>query len=324
MKRPWALKWKVVAQSNKQSYDVVTMNTPKIEMVLESHSRVGEGAVWSVEEQALYWVDIPPGHLNRFDPSNGENTVHQMPTEIGCFALLDDGSGAIVALNNGFHNFDFENETLTLIANPKADEPDNRFNDGTTDPVGRFLAGTMPLGEQGDQPQGSLYILDLDGSTRKLKSGLWIQNGLAFSPDGRTLYLADTNNGGGVIWAYDYDVDTGTPSNERPFVDCDEYASSPDGGTIDTDGCYWMAGVRGWELLRFTPDGELDRRIEMPVEKPSKIAFGGANLDVMYVTTIGNVGPDGKGDPKQPFAGCLFAIEAGVQGLPTPPARIFW
>jgi sugar lactone lactonase YvrE len=85
-----------------------------------------------------------------------------------------------------------------------------------------------------------------------------------------------------------------------------------------------MAGVRGWELLRFTPDGKLDRRIEMPVEKPSKIAFGGPNLDIMYVTTIGNVGPDGKGDPAQPHAGCLFAIEAGVQGLPTPPARVSW
>lgn len=292
------------------------MTSPTITMVLDSRSQLGEGAVWSVKEQALYWVDITPGHLNRFDPATGNNVCCKMPTEIGCFALTNDG-GAVVALNTGFHRYDFENGAFDLIANPKADEPTNRFNDGATDRKGRFLAGTMPLGPIGEEPEGALYLLDLDGSTRKLHSGLFIQNGLAFSPDGKTMYLADTRFGDGVIWRFDYDIETGSPTNQHIFFDAAETAGRPDGGTVDADGCYWMAGVRGWELVRLTPGGRIDMKIEMPIEMPTKIAFGGPNLDIMYVTSIR--GPDQANDSKQPHAGCLFAVEAGVQGLPSTP-----
>ncbi len=290
------------------------MTQPKIEMVLDSRSETGEGAVWSVAEQVLYWVDIPKGHLNRFDPSSGENKIYQMPTPVGCLALTES-NGVVVALTNGFHYFDFEDESLTLINNPKADEPENRFNDGTTDPKGRFYAGTMPLSGKSEEPMGSLFVLDLDGSARRLERGLWIQNGLAFSPDGKTMYLADTNLNEGVVWAYDYDPDSGEMGNKRVFFETLDMDGKPDGGTIDADGCYWTAAVRGGELIRLTPTGKIDQRIKLPIEMPTKIAFGGPNLDIMYVTSIGTAEPD----PDQPHAGSLFAVEAGYQGLRSIP-----
>lgn len=292
------------------------MTTPEIEMILESRSQTGEGAVWSVEEQVLYWVDIPKGELNRFDPSSRQNKIYQMPTPVGCLALTEN-YGVVVALTNGFHYFDFDDHSLSLINNPKEDEPLNRFNDGTTDPKGRFFAGTMPLEGKGENPMGSLFVLDLDGSARRLERDLWTQNGLAFSPDGKIMYLADTNLNAGVVWAYDYDPDDGRMSNKRVFFEATEIAGKPDGGTIDADGCYWMAAVRGWELIRLTPQGNIDQRIKMPIEMPTKIAFGGPNLDIMYVTSIGGQQPD----PEQPLAGCLFAVQAGIQGLPSTPYR---
>ncbi|MDP6109646.1 MAG: SMP-30/gluconolactonase/LRE family protein [Rhodospirillales bacterium] len=288
------------------------MAPPTIEKALKIRSETGEGAVWSVAEQVLYWVDIPRGHLNRFDPSTGENMVYQMPTPIGCLALTDS-DGVVVALTNGFHFFNFDDQSLTLINNPKEDEPGNRFNDGTTDPKGRFFAGTMPFQGGGGEPEGSLFVLDLDGSARRLEQGLWTQNGLAFSPDGKSIYLADTNLRDGVIWVYDYDPDDLSMTNKRVFFETSGVAGKPDGGTIDADGCYWTAAVRGWELIRLTSKGDIDLRIEMPIEMPTKIAFGGPNLDIMYVTSIAGSNPD----PERPLEGCLFAVTAGIQGLPS-------
>lgn len=294
----------------------------KIELVLESYAMTGEGAIWSPEDNSLYWVDIPNKKLNRFEPDSGKNHVYDMPTEIGCFSLVVRGGhvpGAVVALNDGFYYFDFNSQKLVHINNPKGHEKNTRFNDGTTDSSGRFWAGTMPMGGQRETAVGSLYVLDLDGTTRAVESGLWVQNGLAFSPDGKTMYLSDSHPNACVVWAYDYDPDDGVPSNKRVFYDASGRVSNPDGAAVDCDGCYWIAGVHGWELLRLTPEGKIDQVIRMPIEKPTKIAFGGPNLDIMYVTSIGNVGVEGAGDPDQPYAGCLFAVETGQQGLPSVP-----
>ena len=284
----------------------------RIERVLDSRAAVGEGAVWSVEEQVLYWVDIPRPTLNRFDPATGINTHWEMPSHIGCLALYQ-GGGAVVALCDGFHHFNFQSRSLRLLIDAEPHKPGNRFNDGTVDPAGRFWAGTMPIAGPGDLPEGALYCLELDGSARQAEGGFWIQNGLTFSPDGRTMYVSDSYPQVRTIWAYDYDPDCGVPSNRRVFFDTRVVAGRPDGAAMDVDGCYWMAGVGGGQLVRITPQGEVDRIIEMPVEKPTKIAFGGRNLDVMYVTSIG----EGAG-PDRPEAGNLFAVNAGVQGLAVP------
>ena len=283
-----------------------------IERVLQSRAAIGEGAIWSVKEQALYWVDIIRPTLNRFDPRSGANTHWVMPSAIGCLALTGSG-GAIVALCDGFQHFDFGTEELQLLAASEPRDERNRFNDGSVDPAGRFWAGTMPIAGPGDRPEGSLYCLDRDGSVRRAGDDYWIQNGLAFSPDGRTMYVSDSYPAVRTIWAFDYDPSSGTPSNRRVFFDTRHVAGRPDGGAMDVDGCYWMAGVGGGQLVRITPRGRVDRIIDMPVRKPTRIAFGARDLDVMYVTSIG----EGAG-PDDPEAGNLFAVHAGVQGLRMP------
>lgn len=292
------------------------MKSPvRIERVLDCKAALGEGALWSVDEQALYWVDIKQQTLNRFDPATGANTSWDMPSPIGCFALCDKG-GAVVALCEGFHHFDFQTRALRFLADPEPHMPGNRFNDGTVDPAGRFWAGTMPIAGPGTVPEGALYCLDLDGSARKAGGSFWIQNGLAFSPDGKTMYVSDSHAEVRTIWAFDYDPQTGVPSHQRVFFDTRAVAGRPDGAAVDAEGGYWMAGVGGWQLVRITPQGQVDRIIDVPVERPTKIAFGGRDLDIMYVTSIGH-----SADPANPAhreAGNLLAVYAGVQGLPVP------
>ena len=286
-----------------------------VERVLDCQAALGEGAMWSVEEQALYWVDIVAPTLNRFDPATGATSHWDMPSPIGCFALCG-GSTAIVALCDGFHHLHLRTGTRRLLVEVEADIPGNRFNDGTVDPAGRFWAGTMPIAGPKAVPEGSLYCLQIDGSVHRAGGGYWVQNGLAFSPDGRTMYVSDSYPEVRTIWAYDYDPATGVPHNRRVFFDTHQVAGRPDGAAVDVDGCYWMAGVGGAQLVRITPLGDLDRIIDVPVQRPTKIAFGGPNLDVMYLTSIGQGAV--RSDPAQREAGNLFAVRTGVQGLPVP------
>ncbi|NQW00278.1 MAG: SMP-30/gluconolactonase/LRE family protein [Rhodospirillales bacterium] len=296
------------------------MITADVACVLDFSAKTGEGAIWSVAEQALYWVDIPAGLFCRFDPSTGENKVWDMGCPIGCFALKRSG-GAIVALTGGFFDFDFEKQALSLIVDTEADVPSNRFNDGTVDLRGRLLAGTMPISgpDPDGLPRGTLYCLDKERAVTTINDGYFVINGLAFSPDGRTAYVSDSAAWVQTIWAYDYDLDDGAWTNKRTFFDCSAVPGRPDGGAIDADGCYWMAGVSGWQLVRITPDGKVDMEIRMPVEKPTRIAFGGENLDTLYVTSIGPGGISPGTEAQQPQAGGLFALRVpGVQGVEFP------
>jgi len=296
------------------------MITANVECVLDFGAHTGEGAIWSVAEQALYWVDIPAGLFCRFDPQTRENKVWDMQCPIGCFALKEAG-GAVVALTGGFYDFDFDTEKRTLIADTEAAVTTNRFNDGTVDPCGRFFAGTMPIAgpDQDAGPQGTLYCLNNERSVTPVNDGYFVINGLTFSPDGKTAYVSDSAAWVQTIWAYDYDLDDGVWSNKRPFFDCRQVAGRPDGGAMDADGCYWMAGVSGWQLIRITPDGKIDMEIAMPVEKPTRIAFGGPDLDTLFVTTIGQANITPGTEDQQPKAGGLFALSVpGVKGIEFP------
>ncbi|NJO35407.1 MAG: SMP-30/gluconolactonase/LRE family protein, partial [Rhodospirillales bacterium] len=224
------------------------MASVKIECAVDARAQVGEGAVWDVAEQALYWVDIPAGMLFRFDPSSGENRAWSVGEPLGCCALREAG-GLLLATRTGFHLFDPVRGIKTPLVDPEADRPGSRFNDGTTDPRGRFWAGTMKM-EGSPEPCGAFYRLDPDHRCRRWLDGVYTTNGLAFSPDGRTMYLSDSNPSVRTIWACDYDPDSGEPSNRRVFFDTRAVAGRPDGGTVDADGCYWMAGVSGWQLVR--------------------------------------------------------------------------
>lgn len=283
-----------------------------VECVADTRSLLGEGAVWDVEDARLWWVDIKGGLIHRFDPVTGQNEAFDFGEQVGCLARRATG-GLMLATQSGFWSFDPETGARAQITDPEAHLPGNRFNDGTTDLQGRFWAGTM---KDGGTPvrAGSFYRMDLDLSVTLWQGGIFTANGLAFSPDGRKMYFSDSNVDVRTIWVADYDTDTGTPHNAQVFFDTRAVAGRPDGGTVDADGCYWMAGVSGWQVYRITPDGKLDLTIDMPVERPSKPMFGGAGLDTLYVTSIGSGLAT---DRPQPQAGSLFAITGlGVTGLP--------
>ncbi|MEM0908113.1 MAG: SMP-30/gluconolactonase/LRE family protein [Pseudomonadota bacterium] len=285
----------------------------QVERVVASRSMVGEGAVWDEADAALWWVDIPQNLIHRFDPSTGQNTSIDFGEPVGCLARRDAG-GMVVAAKSGFYLFDHGTGERRALVDPEPDLKGNRFNDGGTDPSGRFWAGTMK--DDGGPPErvGQFYRMDADHTVSAHFDKVFTTNGLAFSPSGDTLYYSDSNRDVRTIWACDYDLATGTPSNRRVFFDTRSVAGRPDGGTVDADGCYWMAGVGGWQVVRLTPSGKVDRIIDMPVERPSKPMFGGPGLDTLFVTSIGINLQD---DPAQPEAGNLFAITGlGVTGVP--------
>jgi len=283
-----------------------------IECVAPTRSQSGEGPVWDVTDARLWWVDIAAGLVHRFDPDTGANAGFDFGKPVGCIARRQSG-GLVVAAKSGFWTFDPDTDDRAFLSDPETDLPENRFNDGTTDRQGRFWAGTMKDGGN-PEPVGSFYRLDPGGSVTRWKGGIFTTNGLAFSPDGKTMYFSDSNPAVRTIWAADYDVDTGTPGEPRMFFDTRQVAGRPDGGTVDGAGCYWQAGISGWQLYRITPEGKLDRTIDLPVEKPTKPMFGGSDLDTLFFTSLGG-GLDP--DRPQPEAGSLFAITGlGVTGVP--------
>ena len=285
----------------------------KVDCVLDARATVGEGAIWSVKLQCLLWVDIPAGHLNIFDPSSGDNRVIALDRPVGCVAETARGS-VIAALTDGFFEVDLITGAQTRICGPAPAERGHRFNDGTTDRQGRFLAGTMPQsGPKEDVTDGTLYIYD-GGQSSEIMDGFHTINGMAVSPEGTVLYISDSFPAVRRIWAFDYDPDDAAISNRRAFFDTNTVAGRPDGATVDADGCYWMAGVSGGQLYRITPQGRVDLTIDMPVSRPTRPAFGGPDLDMLYVTSIRTEG--------EPLSGGVFALRVpGVTGLPNTMAR---
>ena len=276
-----------------------------------TRSTLGEGAVWDVGDQRLWWVDIVGGLIHRFDPVSGVNESFDFGEPVGCLARRARG-GLVVAAKSGFWFYDPDTGARQALSDPEAHLPDNRFNDGTTDTAGRFWAGTM---KDGGEParQGTFYRLDPDLSVTPWRGGIWTTNGLAFAPDGKRMYFSDSNPGVRTIWACDYDPDTGTPGEPQVFFDTRAVAGRPDGGTVDAEGCYWQAGISGWQLYRISPEGDLMQTIDLPIERPTKPMFGGADLDTLFVTSLSLGLTPGS---HQPEAGSLFAITGlGVKGV---------
>jgi sugar lactone lactonase YvrE len=280
----------------------------------ETKDRLGEGPLWDTESQRLFWIDSLGGVLHRLDPVSGAREDFAVPAPIGSLALCRSG-GAIISLQDAFHRYDFASGEARLVAGLGIDHPDVRLNDGKVDRQGRFLAGTMHGNRQPDEKVlGGLYRLDADGTATLLLEDIATTNGPCFSPDGRILYVADSSRQ--VIWACDYDTQSGTPSRQRVFADLKPLATAPDGATVDAEGHLWSALVRTGQIGRFDPAGQLVQRIDMPVSYPTSLAFGGPGLDVLYVTSISATL---RYVAREPEAGGLFAIEGlGVTGLPEP------
>jgi len=284
----------------------------RIEVLVDVKTILGEGPLWDVEEQRLYWIDSFGCNVFRATADGREVRAWDVPAKIGSMALRRRG-GAVLSLQTGFHFLDFDNGETSLIVAPEPDKPANRLNDGKVDKRGRFIAGSMDTMEAG--PNGALYRLDPDLSLHKLDDGIIVSNGPCWSPDGATFYFADTWSG--EIWAYDYDQATGDVSNRRTFAKVDRSGGgAADGSTVDAEGFLWNALVYDGKITRYAPDGSVDRVIEMPVKKVTSVMFGGPDLDILFVTSMAKPPlPRFPGDGV--MRGSLFAIhDLGIRGLP--------
>jgi sugar lactone lactonase YvrE len=292
------------------------MTVSEVRCVLDAKALLGESPVWSADEQALYWADILGPALHRFEPATGRTRTWKMPHAIGSFGLRERG-GAVVALRNGFHLFDFATGGLEFLTHPEADKPDNRFNDGKVSPDGRFWAGTMDDTTM-KRPLGALYRLDPDGACRKMADGIIVSNGLAWSADGRTMFHSDSR--AQIIWTYDYDPISGEIAGQCTIATPSEEIGRPDGGATDLEGYYWSAGISAGMLNRWAPDGTLDRQIAMPCAAPTMPCFGGPDMKTIYVTSLRhNVGADKLA--AKPLTGGIFALEVDVPGVPVAKFR---
>lgn len=280
--------------------------------VLACQNRLGEGPIWSIEEQALYWVDIVAPAVHRFRPADGAHDAWPMPEHIGSLSMRAAG-GLVVALKSGFGLFDPALGKLEIIADAEADKLDNRFNDGRCDREGRFFAGSLTYSE--DEPVGCLWRLDVDRKAVPVLNGITISNGLCWSPDGAIMYHVDTPTR--EIRAYDYDQEAGVPVNPRVLVETDPDGGWPDGSITDSEGCIWNAEWDGARVVRYTPDGKVDRVVGVPARRATCAAFGGPDLKTLYITSAWD--RMSKDERKQwPHSGDLFAIEVDVPGLPDP------
>ncbi|GAA6142307.1 SMP-30/gluconolactonase/LRE family protein [Hydrogenophaga sp. 5NK40-0174] len=292
------------------------------ELVLDARCSVGESPVWDSLRQALWWVDIASKLLWCWTSTTGQARHWPTPEQTGCIALADGSDDFahgqwIAAMESGVarltpkENGTMGCEWITQVEHPS---PGMRFNDGRCDRQGRLRAGTMVMDMSLAQPAGSLYALDgraPSARLQRLQSGFITPNGMAFSPEGTTMYLSDSHPKVQSVWAYDYDIDAGEPSNGRLFVDFNDLPGRPDGAAVDAEGGYWVCGNDAGMVHRFTPDGLLDRWLQVPVQKPAMCAFGGSRMDTLFVTSIRP--PGDLSD--QPLAGGVFALRPGVPGL---------
>jgi sugar lactone lactonase YvrE len=279
--------------------------------VANTQDVLGEVPRWHQTEQALYWIDALKPAIHRLDPATGRVESWTPPEKLGSFAP-SAGGGLVVAGRNGFALYDPRDGRFERIADPENNAAENILNDGRCDSRGRFWAGSMT--KTMARASGSLYRVD-QGRVDALDDNIWVANGVAWSPDGATMYFADSHVH--MIFAYDYDLDTGAIGKRRVFVDARGRAGVPDGASVDAEGFLWSAMFDGSCLARYAPDGRLDRTVPVPVSRPTACAFGGPDLRTMYVTTARfRLAPDKLAS--ETHAGGLLALDVGVKGLPEP------
>ena len=284
----------------------------RIETFIAEPDSLGEGPLWDVAEERLYWIDSYGPAVHRADLKGGDRKTWKLPEPIGSMALRETG-GAVLALRSGFHFLDFASGAVTRINETQPGELRPRLNDGKVDRQGRLVAGSMDFEES--EPLGKLFRLDPDLSCHELDRGIICSNGPCFSPDGRTLYFADT--GRRVIYAYGYDIATGAVASRRVFARFDPSRGLPDGATVDAEGYVWSVEVYAGRLVRFDPSGVIDRVVGLPVFSTTSMSFGGPDLDIAFVTSMAR--PHNGHYHREKEAGFVFAVHGlGVRGLPEP------
>ncbi len=274
-------------------------------LVLDAQCELGESPVWWAEGAVLVFVDITGRRLHRFEPRSRRHEVDAVDEDIGCVAPAK-GGGYVAALRSGVWLLDSAGRKLRQLAANPENAATHRFNDGRVDPRGRYLSGT--LDEQKAAGDAGLYRCDRRG-LEKLMDGVMTSNGLAFAPDGRTLYFSDTPRH--VIYRFDYDPDTGAATNRRVFARVEPIGTDrgrPDGAAVDMEGCYWSSLYEGSRIRRYDPDGKVMADYHVPALNTTMPAFGGTDMKTLFVTTA----RDKKGGP----GGGLYAMPVDVAGLP--------
>jgi len=287
------------------------VTSPGLRRVGDQTDILGECPLWHEVEQALYWVDIRRPAIRRFDYASGRIDTWAMPDLVGSIAFVADDTRLLVALPDRIAFFDPETAALeTFLAAPRV--PGHRFNDGRIDRQGRFWVGTMHNVTRA--PEGVLYVIDGRRALTRMRTGISIPNSLGWSPDARTMYFADSLRY--TSFAYDFDTQSGAMTNERPFATSQPPAFA-DGSAVDAEGCLWNAEFNGSRIVRYAPDGRIDRVLELPTHRPTCCTFGGPDLGILYITTASQQ-MSAEELARQPFAWSLLAIETGVRGLVEP------
>lgn len=279
---------------------------------------VGESPVWSVSEQALYWVDIENQHIHRLDWASRVQHSWALAERVGCIAL-SDRSTVIAAMESGVFEVVLQDapyarvKCLATVIHPQSGM---RFNDGRCDAQGRFWIGTMVRDMSLASAAGGIYCLDAQGLRGPVLSGYVTPNGMAFSPDGTTAYLSDSHPSVQKIWRHTFDCATGRWGAQTPWIDMQPLPGRPDGAAVDSEGCYWICGNDAGQVHRFSPSGILLQSIAVPVSKPAMCAFGGPELRHLFVTSIQPASPAPGFDAA--LDGAVLVLEPGAQGRPEP------
>lgn len=291
----------------------------EIECIVDSKSQLGEATYWDPRAQVLWWIDIYGPTIHCTDPATGTHKTWYAPEYLGTLSVREKG-GLVVSMKSGFFFFDPASGRFDKIVDPEVTLADNRFNDGKTDRQGRFLSGSM-FEASGKPPAktGSLWRLDPDLSAHKIVEGVGCSNGLAWSPDGKTMYFTDSHTN--FVWTFDYDPATGEAENRRVFIDLTEERFIVDGSTVDATGNYWLTVPFHGKVLAYDPSGKRMQTVDLPVDLPTCCEFGGRDLDVLYVTSA-VYRRDAKALAGQTNPGGLFAIHGlETKGLPLVPFK---
>jgi sugar lactone lactonase YvrE len=289
--------------------------TGEPEIAWDLEAELGEGPVWVEQDSALWFVDIKAHEIHRFDPVSGNRQSWTAPEQVG-FVFPAEGGGFVAGLQSGLYHFDETSGAFELIVRVEPEFPGNRLNDGVVDPSGRLWFGTMDNGER--SKTGAFYCYHRGRLTRTALDGITITNGPAVSPDGRILYFVDTLKG--TIGCAKI-ADDGSLGPPLPFARIDPKEGHPDGPTVDSEGCLWIALYGGWEARRFSSAGELIEQVRFPVSNITKVAFGGADLRTAFATTARQLLKP-EDIATQPLIGDLFRFRVEVAGVPCPLARL--
>lgn len=282
--------------------------SPKPELIANYACHTGENPLWNPLDKCVYWLDIPTGTIFRHDPAAGTHDVFYRGELAGGFTLQTDGALLLFGAGGAVRHL-YQGEVTILVESLPGEEA-NRFNDVMADPAGRVLCGTMPFDTDTDIPSGSLYLLEHDGSIRKLRDNIRLSNGMGFSPDLKTFYHTDSL--ARTITQFEYDAVRGDIANPQLFALRASGQGVPDGLTVDAEGFVWSAVWDGSRLVRYDPQGHIEREIHFPVKKVSSLMFGGDDYRDIYVTTAGGDNPGENGE----LAGALFRLRLGIQGKP--------